>query len=171
MHLRSCLIAILVPILTVALSSAQERPVYTLDDLSRRSWCELEEIYRRADPGSAPCGFLRGHVVFRPDDVLAGPRSKIVNYSWQGKHFENGSLINQFRGLRMIRANVAPGESWLDGKPAHILDYEKTSLLWRDVRDETREVSPGVYIGGMYLRRCPEPKLKVLFILEADSCR
>jgi len=160
----------LIPILGVVASRADERPVYTLNDLSNRSWCELEGIYRSAVPGAAPCGFYRGHVVFRPHDFLAGPRSAITNYSWQGKHFENNTLINQFRGVRMIRANVAPGESWLDGRPAHILDYQKTSLLWFDVRDETREVSPGVYVGAMYLRRFHEPKLKVLFILEAEPC-
>ena len=81
------------------------------------------------------------------------------------------ALINQFRGLRFIRANVALGDSWLDGRPAHVLDYQKTSLIWNDVRDEAREVSPGVYLGAMYLRRCPEPRLKVMFVLETECCR
>ncbi len=41
------------------------------------------------------------------------------------------------------------GESLLDGQPALILDYSK-SRLWPDVRDEEREVSPGLYLGIMY---------------------
>ena len=160
----------LVLIFTIATIVAPLRAdPYTLDDLARRPWCELEAIYRAADAGTAPCGFMRGHVVFRDDDFLAGPRSKLNNFAWQGKHFSDGALINQFRGVKMIRAKVAPGDSWLDGRPALILDYHHTSLLWFDVRDEMREVSPGVYVGCMYLRRPHEAKLKVMFILEA--CR
>jgi hypothetical protein len=171
MRVRLVWIAIVLPIFTVLALRADEPFAYTLDDLARRPWCELEAIYRRAGPGSAPNGFLRGHVVYRPDDFLAGPREKFANFTWLGKHFSDGALINQFRGLRFIRANVALGESWLDGRPAHVLDYQNTSHIWKDVRDEAREVSPGVYIGAMYLRRCPEPRLKVLFILEADCCQ
>jgi hypothetical protein len=131
----------------------------------------LEQIYRAAEPGARPAGFYRGHVVLPPCSFLAGPRAKTSNFLWQGKHFCDDTLINQWRGVRLIQAQVAPGESWLDGRPAHILDYQHTSILWRDVRDETREVSPGVYIGAMYLRRCPEPRLKLLFLLEKDCGR
>ncbi len=171
MRTRLGWIALLVPVFAVVTLRADERPTYTLDDLARRPWCELEALYRSADPGPAPNGFLRGHVVYRPDDLLAGPRAKFANFTWQGKHFSDGALINQFRGIRFIRANVALGDSWLDGRPAHVLDYQKTSLIWNDVRDEAREVSPGVYLGAMYLRRCPEPRLKVMFILETECCR
>ena len=150
--------------------TAQERPAYTLEGLSRLPWCELERIYREAELGNQPIGFHRGHVVYPPCVFLAGPREQVSNFAWQGKHFCDAELINQWRGVRMIKAEVGPGESWLDGRPAHILDYQHTSVLWRDVRDETREVSPGVYIGAMYLRRCPQPRLKVLFLLEKDAC-
>lgn len=151
----------------IAIVPAARADGHTFDDLICRSWCELEAIYRAASPGTVPCGFYRGHVVYREDDFLAGPRAKLNNFAWQGKHFYGDSLINQFRGVKMIRAKVAPGESWLDGRPALILDYHHTSLFWKDVRDEMREVSPGVYVGAMYLRRPHEPKLKVLFVVEA----
>jgi hypothetical protein len=146
-------------------------PRYSIDELACRSWNELESIYRSAAPGSAPSGFMRGRVVFPPCAVLAGPREKVSNALWQGKHFCGDGLINQWRGVKFIKGAVSPGESWLDGRPAHILDYQNTSVLWNDVRDETREVSPGVYIGLMYLRRCPEAKLKLMFLLESDVCR
>jgi hypothetical protein len=170
MRIRFGLVAFVLPIFAVMTLRADERPTYTLDDLARRPWCELEAIYRRADPGPAPAGFMRGHVVYPPDQFLAGPREKFANFAWQGKHFSEGALINQWRGLRFIRAEVALGESWLDCRPAHILDYQNTSHIWKDVRDETREVSPGVYLGAMYLRRCPEPRLKEFFILETGCC-
>jgi hypothetical protein len=79
-------------------------------------------------------------------------------------------LVNQWAGVRAIRASVCPGPSWLDGKPAIILDYSATSRVWSDVRDEMREVSPGLYLGAMYLRRCPEPRLKLYFVLQTCAC-
>lgn len=157
-----------VAVLAALSAGADVPPGYTYCDLIGRPFCELEAIYRQAEPGRIPCGFMRGHVVFRPDDFLSGVRSKLVNFSWQGKHIHGDSLINQFRGFRLIRGQVEAGESWLDGRPAHILNYQHTSLLWHDVRDETREVSPGVYVGAMYLRRCPEPYLKVMFVLRQE---
>jgi hypothetical protein len=41
--------------------------------------------------------------------------------------------------------------SWLDNQPAIILDYSKTSLVARSVRDEIREVGPGTYLGIVYI--------------------
>jgi hypothetical protein len=159
-------LGVFVLVLFVAPAPAQDRPVYTLESLSRLPWCELERIYREAEPGCRPEGFYRGHAVYRPCEFLAGPREGVANFLWQGKHFRGDSLINQWRGVRMIKAEVGPGESWLDGRPAYVLDYQHTSIVWAKVRDEAREVSPGVYLGAMYLRRCPEPRLKTLFVLE-----
>jgi len=41
-------------------------------------------------------------------------------------------------------------ESWFDGKEAIILDYSKTSLVAHWIRDEIREVAPGLYLGIVY---------------------
>ncbi len=37
------------------------------------------------------------------------------------------------------------------GKPAIILDYSKTSLVAHSVRDEIREVSPGTFLGIVFI--------------------
>ncbi len=50
------------------------------------------------------------------------------------------------------------------------MDYQGSSLIWNDVRDELREVAPGLYLGAMYLRRSTGPKFKMWFALEA-SCK
>jgi hypothetical protein len=136
-------------------------------DLTRMSWVELECIYREAEPGRIPNGFARGRVVYCPNAFLAGAKSSASHVLWQGKYFcaEEGTLVNQWLGVRAIHATVAHGTSWCDGKPAIILDYSGTSRVWSDVRDEMREISPGVYLGAMYLRRCPEPRLKLYFVL------
>lgn len=141
-------------------------------DLERKSWAELEQIYRDAEPGRLPHGFAKGRVVYCPGTFLGGVKSEVAQLVWRGKHFSaaDGMLINQWCGVRAIRAAVSFGPSWLDGKPAIILDYSGTSRLWADVRDEMREIAPGVYLGAMYLRRCPEPRLKLFFILRTCAC-
>jgi hypothetical protein len=145
-------------------------PVQCLEQLARLSWCELEELYRGSAAGTMPHGFARGRVVHCPASLLAGPRSRMTRLLWHGKHFcaDDGILVNQWLGFRAIHARVDYGPSWLDGKTSLILDYQGESRVWADVRDEMREVAPGLYVGAMYLRGCPEPRLKLFFCLEAQ---
>jgi hypothetical protein len=76
-------------------------------------------------------------------------------------------MRNRVLGLRVVPAGVFYGESWFDGGPAIILDYAGTSRLFPDVRDEMREVAPGLYLGLTYRRDCPQPKLLTFFALDA----
>ena len=41
-------------------------------------------------------------------------------------------------------------QSWFDQKECIVLDYSKTSLLAQWIRDEIREVAPGIYLGMVY---------------------
>ena len=152
----------------VSVSAASDTH-YCPADLAKMSWADLECVYRMAKPGRIPGGFAQGRVVYCPDMFLAGAKSRASQLLWRGKYFhpEEGTLINQWRGVQAIRATVSHGTSWLDGKPAIILDYSETSRVWSNVRDEMREVSTGVYVGAMYLRECPEPRLKLYFVLQS----
>ena len=49
-----------------------------------------------------------------------------------------------------IRARVYQEESWFDGRNCIVLDYSQTSRICRWVRDEIREVDPGLYLGLVY---------------------
>jgi hypothetical protein len=49
------------------------------------------------------------------------------------------------------------------------MDYHETSRVWVDVRDEVREVAPGLYLGRMYRRKPCGPEFQFFFALEA--CR
>jgi hypothetical protein len=144
-------------------------PVCSLDDLARLSWCELEALYRSAGPAPVPDGFVRGRAFYPPDEAMAGAKAKVVGALWRGKDFRpaEGVMVNQWRGLKAIRARVCYGPSWLDGGPSLVLDYQDTSRVWSEVRDEVREVAPGLYLGIMYRRRCPHPQLKCFFALQA----
>jgi hypothetical protein len=155
-----------------ALRAQETKASLCFENLVRMNWCELEQIYRQAKPGSVPVGFARGQVVYSPCELLAASKGRLASLVWHGKIFGcDGTLINQWTGLRAIRAKVELGPSWLDGEQAIILDYCGMSRVWHDVRDEMREVAPGLYVGAMYRRRCPCPELKVFFVLQAcDRC-
>jgi hypothetical protein len=159
----------------VSADTDSDRPLPTpecLEQLASLPWCDLEKLYRQSAAGTIPAGFARGKVIYGPETRFAGARSRMAGRLWQGKHFaDDGTLINQWLGMKAIRARVAYGPSWLDGKTSIILDYHDESRVWADVRDEMREVAPGLYVGAMYLRRCPDPRLKLFFCLEAQSCK
>ena len=65
---------------------------------------------------------------------------------------EKGVLRNRILpfGLNAIIAKVYKGDSWLDGKECIVLDYSDTSLLAQWIRDEIREIQPGMYLGKVY---------------------
>ena len=80
-------------------------------------------------------------------------------FSWKGKVFtpdpvdpQRATLKNRLLllGTKAIIAQVYRGASWLDQKECIVLDYSQTSIVAQWVRDEIREVSPGVYLGVVY---------------------
>lgn len=142
----------------------------SLDDLAALTWPELECLYRAGRARAFPLGFTKGRALPCLDAPLGKVRSRVINSLWRGKHFSEGTLINQWRGAKAIRANVYEGQSLLDGQPSIIMDYQETSHVWRKVRDELREIAPGLYVGIMYHRNCPEPKLKMFFALQLEPC-
>jgi hypothetical protein len=132
------------------------------------SWEELERLYRQSEPGTLPVGYARGRAIYCPEASLSATRSTLTRLLWHGKHFcaADGTLVNQWCGFKAIRAAVSYGPSWLDGGPSIIMDYGGMSRVWADVRDEVREVAPGLYLGVMFLRREPQAKLKMFFALD-----
>jgi hypothetical protein len=154
----------------VCLPSLPVTPPLSLETLAKMTWTELEQLYRQSAPGSIPHGYLRGRAIYCSDKPLSRTRSALTHLLWHGKHFDEGecTLINQWCGFKAIKARVYPGPSWLDGQEAIIMDYQDQSIVWGDVRDEIREVAPGLYLGAMYRRRCPQPAFQMFFALTAE---
>ncbi len=75
-------------------------------------------------------------------------------FAWKGKIFdrEKGQLINEVGpfGHLAVPAKMYLGESWLDQRPAIVLDYSAGSMLAKHIRDEIRSVAPGLYLGIAY---------------------
>lgn len=116
---------------------------------------ELDTLYRSSDAGEIPRGEAEGTVLLAPGTKLEGPAEKVVHYLvWKGKVFDpdQGELRNELLpfGIKAVRAKVYKDASWLDQKETIVLDYSQTSLVAHWIRDEIRQVGPGVYLGLVY---------------------
>jgi hypothetical protein len=123
--------------------------------MSRR---QLDDLFRRHDAGDVPAGEARGTVLVRWGRLLSTLFSRIVHrLAWQGKVFdpERGELRNKVSPLRrkLVRAKVYKAQSWFDQKECIVLDYSQTSFVARKIRDEIREVAPGLFLGIVYWGR------------------
>lgn len=116
---------------------------------------QLDDIFRNSPAGEIPRGDTEGTAIVAPGTKVSDNIARFVNhFGWQGKVFdpEEGVLRNKLlpRGHKAIVAKVYKDKSWFDGKECIVLDYSKTSLLAKWIRDEIREVAPGIYLGIVY---------------------
>lgn len=146
-------------------------PAESMNQLVRLSKQELECLYRQGTVGAVPSGYVRGKPVFFVGTCLAGPVGRFSRLMWQGKVLEPecGIMRNKLFGLKLVPARIYYGESWLDGGPAIIMDYWDNGGKLAAVRDEIREVAPGLFVGITYLRACPQPKFGIFFVLDARA--
>lgn len=118
---------------------------------------QLDDTFRNSATGEIPRGKGDGTAIVAPGTEISDEIAWVVNhFSWKGKVFDpdTGTLVNII-GIgplehKMIVAKVYKGTSWFDEKECIVLDYSKTSLLAKWIRDEIREVAPGIYLGIVY---------------------
>jgi hypothetical protein len=127
----------------------------TLQDLTTMSQTALDDLFKASPIGEIPDGDAQGTAIVAPGTDLEGPILLLTRWlAWQGKVFyrPQGYLFNKVGplGLHLVKARVYVAPSWFDTQPAIILDYSKTSLIAHEVRDEIREVSPGIFLGIVY---------------------
>jgi hypothetical protein len=123
--------------------------------LKKMSQRELDDLYRQSAAGAIPVGDALGTALFAPGTSLCGVAAWLARLLfWKGKVFnpDQEELLNRLSpvGFKAIRAKVYYGESWLDRGNTIVLDYSKTSLVARMIRDEIREVAPGLYLGKVF---------------------
>ena len=129
---------------------------------------ELDDLFANAPAGDIPVGTGRGQALMVTGTFAARPLLAIARLlAWHGKEFDAPShtlrnLISPF-GFKAITADVYAAASLLDGRPCIVLDYSKTSRLAGWVRDEIREIAPGLYVGLVYART---HRLPIRFSLE-----
>lgn len=120
---------------------------------------QLDEIYRKAEPGSLPSGDTRGTAIVA-GSLLAKAYAVFARlFGWQGKVFdlfaadcEKGLLVNKITpfSLTFIVAKVYKDKSWMDDRETIVIDYSTTSFFAKKIRDEIREVEPGIYLGKVW---------------------
>jgi len=131
----------------------------TQNDLLDLSSDELDELFRRSPAGEIPNGDAEGKVlVGSEDDDVSDKVAWIARtLAWKGKVFnrDKGDLKNKILpfGIKAVRAKVYKQASWFDGEETIVLDYSKTSFFARKVRDEIREVAPGLFLGLVYWKK------------------
>ncbi len=127
----------------------------TAEELFRLSQMDLYDLFRLADPGPIPVGRGRGMPIAFPGTPVSLALGKaLATVIWRGKTFDaqKGDLKNLLSvlGVPGIRAVVYRQESWFDARECTVLDYSQTSRVAGWIRDEIRQVSPGLYLGLVY---------------------
>lgn len=128
---------------------------YDVPQLLKMSQARLDELFTNSSPGKIPDGEAQGTAIVAPGTTYTKEIAEFINhFAWQGKVFDakKGVLKNRILpfGLNAIIAKVYKAPSWLDGKECIVLDYSETSLLAKWIRDEIRQIGPGLYLGKVY---------------------
>lgn len=123
------------------------------------SRAELDQVYRDAEAGTIPSGNTRGTAIIAGSLLAKGYAAFARLFGWQGKVFDmfaadcdKGLLINKITpfSLSFIVAKVYRDASWMDGQETIVIDYSTTSFFAKKIRDEIREVEPGIYLGKVW---------------------
>jgi hypothetical protein len=143
----------------------------TARDLPSMRGKQLDALFANAAAGEIPVGKGRGQALMATGTFAARPLLTTTRLlAWQGKMFDGPShslrnLISPF-GFKAITADVYVDASLLDGRPCIVLDYSKTSRVAGWVRDEIREIGPGLYVGLVYAGK---RRLPIRFSLDFDA--
>jgi len=128
---------------------------YDVPQLLKMSQAQLDELFTNSPVGNIPNGEGEGTAIVAPGTTYSEDVAQIINhFAWQGKVFDaaKGVLKNKILafGLNAIIAKVYKGPSWLDNKECIVLDYSDTSVIAQRIRDEIRQIGPGMYLGKVY---------------------
>jgi hypothetical protein len=119
---------------------------------------ELGRMFGAGTAGAVPDGRGRGTVLLGTGGFAARAAAAVCYaLAWRGKLVNARTarlknLVTPF-GIQAIQAAIYEQDSWYDGKPCIVLDYSKTSFVARKIRDEIREIGPGVFLGLVFWGR------------------
>jgi hypothetical protein len=119
---------------------------------------ELAKLFSSGRAGAIPDGRGRGTVLLGTGGLAARVTAGLsYALAWRGKvvSARTARLLNILTPLQIeaIEAAIYKQDSWYDGAPCIVLDYSKTSFVARRVRDEIREIAPGVFLGIVFWGR------------------
>jgi hypothetical protein len=123
--------------------------------LLKMNQTQLDDLFKASPAGAIPDGQAKGTAIIAPGTVFSPEIAEVINvFGWQGKNFDSkrGVLTNRILaiGVNAIVAEVYKDKSWLDGNECIVLDYSKTSLIAKRIRDEIRQIGDNFYLGKVY---------------------
>jgi hypothetical protein len=124
-------------------------------DLLRMSQAEIDALYKQGSVGDIPDGDSDGIAIIAPGTILAKLLALLSKlFAWQGKYFyrDREFFLNKIPpfGIRAFKGEIYRGNGWFCDGEAIILDYSKTSFIFQRIREELREISPGIYLAQVY---------------------
>lgn len=132
----------------------------TAEDFLKLSKDELDELFSKSPSGDIPVGDTDGTAIVASGTKYSSAIAKFVrHFAWQWKVFKpdkNDPTCSTLRnkltmlGFGAIVAQVYKDMSLDDGKECIDLDYSDTSTVAGWIRDELRQVQPGLYLGKVY---------------------
>jgi hypothetical protein len=128
---------------------------YDVPKLLTMSQKELDDLFTQSSPGEIPDGEAQGTAIIAPGTTYTADLATLIShFAWQGKTFDakKGLLKNRILpfGFNAIIARIYKAPSWLDSKECIVLDYSDTSVVAQWIRDEIRQIGPGLYLGKVY---------------------
>lgn len=105
--------------------------------------------------GNLDCGTPFGafrSAVLSADGKLPQLKARLQGSVWKGKTFHgDGTFTNRWLGgIAAGTANVSIEPSWLDGRDCVVLIYPPSAPVFRNVRDELRQIAPDTWLGHTY---------------------
>ncbi|HSQ56682.1 MAG TPA: hypothetical protein VLM40_13145 [Gemmata sp.] len=153
-------------------SNSLAAPPQAVREIVRSDSEQLDALFAAGTANDLPTGFLPGRVIVDPGSRRTAAKSRRMSLLWQGKVFHgDGTAHNRVFGITAVPMTVYPGESWHDGAPAIIVDYSNSWRIFRNVRDEIREVSPGLYLGRTFVQKRSGTEQVAMFVLASRESR
>src|SRR5262245_11848353 len=121
--------------------------------------CCWETLFRQGSAECAPSGPTRGTVLYA-DGKLPRAKARVQSSVWKGKTFHcDGSFTNRWAGgVNAVSACTKIEPSCLDGQPCIVMQYPSDARVFSNVRDELRQICPGMWLGRSYDGCTGEPK-------------
>ena len=134
-------------------------------DLRKSGPCGWESQFRAGTIGCGPDGQTRGTVLYA-DGRHPRLKAHLQGVVWKGKTFHcDGTFTNRWvGGVHAISATTSIEPSWLDGQPCLVMQYPPDTAVFDNVRDELRQICPGMWLGRSY--DCTTGKSKNWFVLQ-----
>ena len=168
--------------MSAASQAVSDSQPLNIETLRQMNFKELDKIYRAAKKPSTIAdldGNAKGAMLAWRSPI-SGPIAAMLRsfgssqrFPWEGKSFQNksgttGEGINRINLLgkrRWFPFKTRFDASFLDGKPAFVLDYSGPGNppFIRQIVDEVREVAPGLYMGPAALNLSGRPRPILFF--------